>query len=486
MPITIIECALDSITLTRFIRKGGALIIEYEARKLLQYIQSSAVTSDWIPDAAQAICQLVAEAKTISPIRILLPGSALLTKVIQVPRVSPSKQAEIIQTHVHTLLGTAKDTYLAYDVVNVREFELDVVYTLVKKDWIDAFCQAIELIGTKVTSIEPPAIHYYNAYRSQFSKNTSPTLFAVIQETSKCYLLINQHLASIHQVLIKSTSIAEEIKELINAYNKKHPEYGVQEVVITGQNADDGEFVDDLRRRIGLPIKTFLSQGTIGSIGAAQNEGLSIDLTPATQKKAWAFNRNKKAILFAGACIAASLLIVLNSINSKIAYYEERGAAFETKIQPLKEWASIIERNEKTIAYYNEGLRALESIGSNKSWSHFLNSLQNSLVTVPSARIHSLKIVEPEDKPQNRWEDEFMNIQDTSSTIPKPRLMQITGSWVMNQEAVANDAIDKVKSLMLEFDKLEFVGETTNFHFDTHNLPIVTFTVSLPIMSQYF
>lgn len=488
MSVTIIECAIDSITLTSFIKKDTALVVEYTARKLLENIQKAVAPQNWINQVSQAIHELITEAKSLFPVTILLPGFVLLTKVLQVPRVAPSRQSEIIKTHIHNVLSTGKEEYLAYDIIDSGEFELTVVCVLVKKNWIESFCREMELIDMEITSIEPPAIHYYNAYRWEFPKEDRPRLLLVMQHLSVCYLFINRHLESIHQIPIKDTFLAEEIKRLIDLYNKKNPQSGLQEIAISGK-LDNEKIVSALERCIGLPVKAFTPinselSHSIGSIGAAHRhlfvEGLSIDLTPSKVKNTWAFNRSKKAILIAGVCVIGALLIVFSNIIERRMYYEERRKALEAKIFPLREWASIIDRNEKSISLHNQGLSALDScIKSNKSWVHFLNSLQSSLATIPGARIHSLKVVELENKPQNTWTHELMGVQEPEILLNNVRLMQITGSFVAQVKEPTNNAIDTLGVLMSELAKLESVAEAKNFHFDIQNLPTVSFSISL-------
>lgn len=495
MSVTIIECAVDSITLTSFVKKEGALVLKHEGRKALQYVSSAAV-GNWTADAVQAIQELVAEAKVIFPVSILLPGFVLLIKVMQVPRVIRAKQAEIIQTHIHELLGTGKEEHLAYDIVDVREYELEVVCTLVKKDWMESFCRVMESIGVEIISIEPSAIHYYNIYRKEFPKVNTPTLLVVIQHLSVCYIIFDVQIAYIYYVLIKDDSLIGEICELINRYNKKNPKCSLRDVRVLNQSTHNKDFVNQLEQCTGLRCKAFLpfSGGSIyavGSIGAAHQkvfgEGLSINLVPSIIKKSWGFERSKKAMLIAGTSIVVSFLIVLNTLNYKRAYYKEKGDAFEAKLRPLKEWAVVIKRNEQLIAFYNEGLGALETyIQSNKSWVHFLNSLQDIFIGISGGRVDSLKIVELENRVQNSWKDEFMGFENIEPLVQKSRLMQITGSFLLEANESANSAMEKVRLLMSEFEKLEFVTGARSFHFDTQHLPKVSFAISLSLTPQIF
>lgn len=496
MSITIIECTYDSIILSNFNKHDAVLSLEYEAKRPLKTVCNVSVPGPWIDEASQVIKELVAEATTIFPVTILLPGFALLTRVLKVPKVAPLKQGDIIQAHLRNRQLLGKEDHLAFDIINVGEWEWDVVCTLIKKKWIESFCEAVEPIGLEITSIEPPAIHYYNAFKRVVPNNSINTLLVVIQNLSSYCVFFNQHCTAVHQIKIRDLPLAEEIKGWINLYKKKHPENCLTQILISGSSIVDEDFAHALEQVVELPVRVFLPLDSgnahlIGSIGAAHRKlfgcGISADLIPRSIKKIWAFQRSKKAILITGVCIAASLLIFLFNISNRKEYYENKGNALNAKLLPLRERAFAIDRNEKLIAYYNDGLSALEShIASNKSWVHFLNALQNALIAVPSGRIHSLKLVEPEVKVQNSWKTELMGASLRKETLEKTRLIHITGSFLMEENQPANDAIDEIRRLMSEIAKIEFIEETKNLHFDTQNLPTVPFSFSLALKLQAF
>lgn len=488
MAITIIECTRDLITLSNFTKKGTILAIESELRKPLGEIQD--LSNDWINEASQMISELVVDSAVIFPVTIILPGFALLTKIIKVPRVETKRQAEIIKTHVDNLFGTSNEVHLAYYIIALGELELEVVCVLVKKNWIESFCKAMELVQIEVMSIEPPAIHYYNAYKEQAVNDNIVRLLLVIQNLSACYLFLDKQIRCIYQITIKDISLVDETKGLIDLFEKKYPGKNVQEILVLGQNMDNKDFVDSLEKCIAVQTRQFLpfKSGylySIGSVGAAYRKlygrGMSMDLTPAEVRKIWDFNRSKKAILIAGGLIVGALFIFFNSVSKRGVYYEEMVKAYEEKILPMNELVLDIARNEKLISFYNEGLRALELyIQSNKSWVHFLNSLQNSLVEVSGVRIHSLKVIEVEPKAQYCWKDELMGVQD-KSVFANTLVMQISGSFAMEGGQQVDETIDKVRLLMSKLEKIDFIEEAKNLHFDTQKLPIVPFSISLEL-----
>ena len=74
MSITIIECTYDSIILSNFNKRDAVLSLEYEAKRPLKTVCNVSVPGPWIDEASQVIKELVAEATTIFPVTILLPG----------------------------------------------------------------------------------------------------------------------------------------------------------------------------------------------------------------------------------------------------------------------------------------------------------------------------------------------------------------------------------------------------------------------------
>lgn len=493
MSITIIECNVDSITLLSFIKKKNTLQVVYESRQLLANAHNERITAEWLEMAIRAINVLVVEAKVLFPIIILLPGFPLLMKIIQVPKVVLSRQREVIQAHIHSIFGTGREEYLAYDVIHSGEFELEIICFFVKKQWIESFCRKLELLGLEIISIEPSPIQYYNFFKKEV-KGSGSVLVALIQNMSLCYFFVNERLISIHQARGVSIFSSEELKSLIDLCNKKFPENRIREILVLGQDEDTGDFINVLKSGTGLQAKALsltLHPGNLNSIGSAGaahrelfGEGLRIDLIPPDMKKGWIFNRSKNAILFMGVCIAASCLIFLNNIYSRRICYEEGKRAYERKIIPLRKMAASIDRDEKEIELYNEGLGSLESyIKTNRSWFHIMNSLQSIFIKVPEIRIHALKIVDIENKTKSSWENELMKSRSHEMSIDLLRVMQITGSFA-EADYIENGVIDKIKLLTSEFEKLEFVSEIKNLHFDSENLPKVSFSLSLALRPQ--
>lgn len=490
MSITIIECTTDAITLTNFRKKEATLSIEYTAKTILN--ENTHDITTWTNEACSIIKALIIQTKKIYPAIIILPGVAVLSKIIKVPKVDPSKQTAITETHIHNLLGTGKETHISYTTTHIEDWELNVVGSLVKKDWIDSFCKNLEVLKIEILSIEPAALHYYNAFKRKFPNNDTPTLLIVIHNLSLSCIFFNKDLISIHQVAMQNSTIADEIKKLHDQQNTKHPKNCPEQILLCGALPHNIKLIETLENLLGIPTRLFypysddthLYSELIGPIGAAYKnlfqKGLSTNLTPDAIKKTWIFNKSKKPILISLTFITLSLFILLNNINNEKAYYKEQASILEAKLIPLREQAAIIVENEKSINLYNEGLNALESYRqSHLSWGFICNALQNTFVKIPHGRIHSLKMIEPKQPPINHWQNELMGIEENNDSFPKTQLMHISGSFLMEIDQTANEGINIIKMLMTEMAKLDFAKSITDLHFDTQELPSVSFSFSL-------
>ncbi|OAI50098.1 hypothetical protein AYO37_00500 [Opitutia bacterium SCGC AG-212-L18] len=497
MSITIIECTTDVITLTNFRKKETTLSIEYTTKATLN--ENAQDITAWANEACSIIKTLILQTKKIHPSIIILPGFAVLSKIIKVPKVNPSKQTAITETHIHNLLGTGKEEHISYTTTHIEDWELNVISSLIKKDWIDSFCKNLETLKIEILSIEPASHHYYNAFKRKFPNNNISTLLVVIHNLSLSCIFFNTEPISIHQVPMQNSTITDEIKKLHDQQKKKYPENRPEQIFICGALPYNIRLIETLENLLKIPTRPFYpySDNThiyselIGSIGAAYKilfkKGLSTNLTPNTIKKIWIFNKNKKAILITFSYMAASLFFLLHHIHKEQTYYKEKTSFLAAKLIPLRKQAAIIMENERSLALYNEGLNALESyMKSNLSWAAAFNALQNALVKIPNGRIHSLKIIEPKQPPKTNWQNELMGIEENNDALPKTQLMHISGSFLMKMDQPANEGINIIKILMAEMAKLDFAKTITDLHFDTQDLPSVTFSFSLILNTQFF
>lgn len=492
MTTTILECTESSITLSRFGKSGKKLVLQYKIGKSLRCAFNETLPADWVEAASATIKEILDETGAIFPLTILLPGFAVLTKVIKVPQVVPSSQTHVIRTHVSQFLGTSDEELLGFVIRDYNEVEMDVICSFVKKSWINSFCNSIDSIGVKIASIEPPALHYYNAFYANFLLGDKKNLLLVLHYQSIYFIFINKNNVLINRMQLMEVKVHEIVEKMLNFHKTKYPDSSPEELFIAGSNTYYDELIISLAKHIELPIKKFSPLAEehadiVGSIGAANViefcQGLSIDLTPKRTRKAWMFRRSKNAVLFLGLCICISLVILLFSITDRQRYYYDLVQAFDAKIAPLKEKASIIERSEKIIAIYEKDFDALEAYTkSRNSWVHFLNSLQVILAGIPDVQIHSLNIVQAEGKVKNEWKDELMGAEEFQDEFLEPRLMHLSGALLVENSSISVDkAIGEIRHLLAEITKIECIGNAKDLYVDSQSFPLVPFSFSLTL-----
>lgn len=491
MSISILECKEDLITFSKFIKKNDVISIGEQDERVLE-----CSSSEWIYDAAIAIKELIKRSKVIFPVVILLPEFALLTKSIKVPHVNAAKASYVIHAHIAQILGISEKECLGFVVRSSNEMEMEVICSLVKKDWIESFCKAIELIGVKIESMQSPVIHYYNAFNLHFPFNSRNVLLIVIHGLSVSCVFFGYEDVVTVKLQMNNNDFNSSIKELLEFYKTKSPGNMPKEVLVSGLSHNSKDLIDSLSNYICLPVKLFapLSGETslLGSIGFVYakwvGKGLFIDLMPSAIGKGWALRRNKKVFLFAGICILATCSYLLITLIYQGNRYDNLIRAYQGRIVPLREVVSIIDHNEKAIKLYEEGLKTLQlEMQSSHSWINFLNALQSILAKIPGIQIHSLAIVNAERVFEDSWSNAMLGTEKVQKLSIEPRLLDLSGVvQIENSNEASNKVIDDLRYLIAQLTKLDFIEDTKTIYFDMGSFPAIPFSVSLILKPQTF
>jgi len=492
MSIAIIECTADLIIFTSFGKKNGGITLHYQVQRKLQ-----CGLSDWIEAASIVIKKLVNEFQASFPITILLPDFALLTKSIKVPRVTPSKQKYIIQSHISQSLGLNGNENIQFVIRTCDENELDLICSIVKQDWMETFSRSLTAIGDKIASIESSIIHYYNAFNLLFPLTIKNILLLIFHASSVTCLFIGQNNLYIFKLQLGEGDFSLSLKELMEFHNNKYPDNIPEEILVSGINMHDTtkEFLHAISNYVRLPIRIFSPLGDenatcLGSIGYAYgkflNEGLFFDLTPRIIRRSWRFIRSRKALVVVGISVfIASSLLVMGLVKQQNIYRDLIGA-YEAKINPLRKYAAIIEENEREVKLYEEAFTELQKqFQSSYSWVNFLNALQTILIKIPKIQIHSLKVLNPEPISKNVWKNDMVRTEFIKPESLESRELRLAGVlYIENVNQTSRETIGDIKYLMNELAKLDFIEDVKNLHFDIKAFPNVPFSIVFTLRPQ--
>lgn len=155
--VTVIECTKNILWLTVFARDASKVITKHSHCKELQ--SSPKQFESWIAEVTQALKELAHQQPIKNTAHFILPGFCILNKTINVPNVSKSKQRSVIASHLQLDTPLFEDLHFEYQIINSNLSTMEVGLTLIKKDWLQAFCNAIESAGINVSCIAPPPIH---------------------------------------------------------------------------------------------------------------------------------------------------------------------------------------------------------------------------------------------------------------------------------------------------------------------------------------
>lgn len=169
MSIIIIECCKQWIIARTLIKQGTQFIVDNEKKKLLEDPENNPTPINWIEKSIPAIKKLLNEIQSNAPIILLLSEFCLIKNNI-FPRVTPKKQSKIIHTHIQ-LYDKTEDYLLTYDITKKTQFEIEVLYCLIKQSWIETFCKDLHFISHKIIAIKPSLSYSLNLIPPKFKKH---------------------------------------------------------------------------------------------------------------------------------------------------------------------------------------------------------------------------------------------------------------------------------------------------------------------------
>ncbi len=172
----IINCGSTHISAAIISSKfSGKLFLEDLSFESLDYDYSQ--RDEWQPAIEAALRRLLIKNKFRGDPVLILPSCFFLHKLIRVPVVENSRQNIIVAYEVEQSIP---DQYseIVWDqyVIRKDEVEEEAIIVLVKKEWIDKFCERVCALGLNPLAIRSAALLDYNAFRFAYPESKGYTL----------------------------------------------------------------------------------------------------------------------------------------------------------------------------------------------------------------------------------------------------------------------------------------------------------------------
>ena len=159
---TIINCGTTHVSAGRFQRSSeGELRMEGILRRELSHDYS--VESDWLPAVAGALQDLAGEGGLNREATLIVPGFRVLSKIIEVPVVERSKQAQAIAFETQQNIPyPLSEVVWGYEIFADDGIEIEMVVVAEKLESSEEFCEEISKAGFSPEAVLPaPVLSYH-------------------------------------------------------------------------------------------------------------------------------------------------------------------------------------------------------------------------------------------------------------------------------------------------------------------------------------
>ena len=209
---TILNCGNSHISANVFSVKGEELVLE---QSLLETLHRD-LTKDqiWMDTVIKAVEKISHKIK--GNVRVILPGSMLISKTIRVPHVEPEKQRKIVSFELSQKMPLPlSELVWDYIVIDDDGVEEEILAFAVKPDIVEKFCDKLVKLGINPVQITPAPVLDYLAIRHVMGDMEAGNEALVINMGAKTtnLLFINQTGYLIRTIAIGGNTMSQSISD---------------------------------------------------------------------------------------------------------------------------------------------------------------------------------------------------------------------------------------------------------------------------------
>ena len=209
---TILNCGNSHISANVFSVNGEELVLE---QSLLETLHRD-LTKDqiWMDSVIKAVENISQKIK--GNVRVILPGSMLISKTIRVPHVEPEKQRKIVSFELSQKMPLPlSDLVWDYIVIDDDGVEEEILAFAVKPEIVEKFCDKLVKLGINPVQITPAPVLDYLAIRHVMGDMEAGNEALVINIGAKTtnLLFINQTGYLIRTIAIGGNTMSQSISD---------------------------------------------------------------------------------------------------------------------------------------------------------------------------------------------------------------------------------------------------------------------------------
>ena len=209
---TILNCGNSHISANVFSVNGEELVLE---KSILETLHRD-LTKDqiWMDSVIKAVENISQKIK--GNVRVILPGSMLISKTIRVPHVEPEKQRKIVSFELSQKMPLPlSDLVWDYIVIDDDGVEEEILAFAVKPEIVEKFCDKLVKLGINPVQITPAPVLDYLAIRHVMGDMEAGNEALVINIGAKTtnLLFINQTGYLIRTIAIGGNTMSQSISD---------------------------------------------------------------------------------------------------------------------------------------------------------------------------------------------------------------------------------------------------------------------------------
>ncbi len=493
----ILECGAHRVSLSDFSRRAQRLCLHHFATVPLGSNPLPAAEDHWLKNTCAAFLALAASTKIRGSVVVVLPAHLALIKAIKIPRVEPVQREKIIGFEAAQAIPYAlTDVVWAHVVVSETETELEVLLATAKLDVLESLCAAAHGAGFEPRVILPAPFASLAGFKYLRGANRESFLGLNLGARSTTLVLVESDCFALRTVALNLDSravrppgdgtVAGEsvIARLLQETTRSLLHFQWRSnlgkpgrVYLTGDGTPLAGFSEALHAKLKVPVDApdllraiDLAGNTvvrpaaeyastfIDLIGAAATQLLpnhpAVNLLPAGVRQQE--NRRQRR-----PWLAAAALITLTTLVPPLLHFRQirdeaykKSAAIERELAPLRQRASINEKNLQRVEALRQQLGVIESARVRRaSWLDFMISLQDRVDQVPDV-----------------W---LEKVQLAPALADAPLKLMISGRMLDRAHPLAKvspESFIRVKALLAQLGAPPFVAAVEAEHFD-HQQP---------------
>lgn len=468
--IVIIECTSDFLSLACFSNKRNHIVLEFhETIKIQNLIQEEKA---WIEEVTIVIRKLLSLNKLKTLPHIILPNEVFHFKSISIPKVHDCNQETITTSHIELTLPGIQNAYFNYHILKSTNTELEVFVMLIKKNWLNLFCNALERQEIYPLSLEskvPLLITTLQKDRTILQQ----AILLHLESTSIFCLFINDVSYWSRLITFNEEFPICKIEDAFAYFSSKNPGFKPKKIILSGKIPNAEMIIKSLQTKFPLfhitlpPLNERV--GLTLSFGLALNKvkkpNCSLNFLPPKIRSSINFKLYKFKLTASFAMLMFSFIPLAYFFYSEKDRYALEVQLLQSVLKPIESNYEKINSKLNDITLLQQAFDNFENIlNAQTSWIRFLNHLQECFQKCEFAFIESLEIIQNSNTAS--LEKELFSYSDLAQGNSQSKILHLQGYFIPPSKSSSQDSPEQIKLLLNRICLFQTIEKVVDINID--------------------